>query len=44
MKKGLKVTLIIIGIIILLALIFFTIDYLRVQKQDLLKNVLKVEV
>ncbi len=34
MKKGLKITLIIIGILTLLALTFFTIDYLRVKKQE----------
>lgn len=34
MKKGLKITLIIIGILALLALTFFTIDYLRVKKQE----------
>lgn len=34
MKKGLKVALIILGILVLLALIFFAIDYSRVQKQE----------
>lgn len=33
MKKGLKIALIIIGVFILLDLIFFAIDYSRVQKQ-----------
>lgn len=34
MKKGLKITLIILGILILLSLIFFAIDYMRVQNQE----------
>lgn len=34
MKKGIKVLLIIIGVIIILGLIFFAIDYNRVQKQE----------
>lgn len=34
MKKGIKVLLIILGVIIILGLIFFAVDYSRVQKQD----------
>lgn len=34
MKKGIKVLLIVIGVIIILGLIFFAIDYNRVQKQE----------
>ena len=34
MKKGLKITLIVLEMFVLLALIFFTIDYSRVQKQE----------
>ena len=34
MKKGLKILLIIIGIIIVLGIIFFVVDYNRVQKQE----------
>lgn len=43
MKKGLKITLIILGILILLALIFFAIDYSRVQKQEKPLFCIKVE-
>ena len=34
MKKGIKILLIILGVIIILGLIFFTVDYNRVQKQE----------
>ena len=34
MKKGIKVLLIILGVIIVLGLVFFAIDYNRVQKQE----------
>ena len=34
MKKGIKVLLIVLGVIIVLGLIFFAIDYNRVQKQE----------
>ena len=34
MKKGIKVLLIILGVIIILGLIFFIVDYNRVQKQE----------
>ena len=34
MKKGIKVLFIILGVIIILGLIFFAIDYSRVQKQE----------
>lgn len=34
MKKGIKVLLIILGVIIILGLIFFAVDYSRVQKQE----------
>lgn len=34
MKKRIKIVLLIIGLVILLALIFFAIDYSRVQKQE----------
>lgn len=34
MKKGLKILFIIIGIIIVLGLVFFVVDYNRVQKQE----------
>lgn len=34
MKKGVKILIITIGVIILLGLIFFCIDYIRVQKQE----------
>ena len=34
MKKGIKILLIILGVIIILGLIFFAIDYSRVQKQE----------
>ena len=34
MKKGIKVLLIVIGVIIILGLIFFAVDYSRVQKQE----------
>ena len=34
MKKGIKVLLIVLGVIIILGLIFFAIDYNRVQKQE----------
>ena len=35
MNKKLKIILIVLGIVLLMSLIFFTIDYLRVKKQDL---------
>lgn len=34
MEKGVKIVLIIIGVLILFAIIFFTVDYSRVQKQE----------
>ena len=34
MKKGIKVLLIVLGVIIILGLVFFAIDYNRVQKQE----------
>ena len=34
MKKGIKIFLIILGVIIILGLIFFAVDYSRVQKQE----------
>ena len=34
MKKGLKILFIIIGIIIVLGIVFFVVDYNRVQKQE----------
>ena len=34
MKKGIKVLLIILGVIIILGLIFFAVDYSRVQRQE----------
>ena len=34
MKKGIKILLIILGVIIILGLIFFAVDYSRVQKQE----------
>ena len=34
MKKGIKILLIVIGIIIILGLIFFAVDYSRVKKQE----------
>lgn len=34
MKKGLKMLFIIIGIIIVLGIVFFVVDYNRVQKQE----------
>ena len=34
MKKGIKVLLIILGVIIILGLIFFAVDYSRVQKEE----------
>ena len=34
MKKGLKIVLIILVIIIILGIVFFAIDYNRVQKQE----------
>lgn len=34
MKKGLKIVLIVIGVIIVLGLIFFAVDYNRAQKQE----------
>ena len=34
MKKGIKILLIILGVIIILGLTFFTVDYNRVQKQE----------
>lgn len=34
MKKGLKIVLIVIGLIIILGLIFFAVDYNRAQKQE----------
>ena len=34
MKKGIKIFLIILGVIIILGLIFFAVDYNRVQKQE----------
>ena len=34
MKKGIKVLLIILGVIIILGLIFFAVDYNRIQKQE----------
>ena len=33
MKKGIKIFLIVLGIIIILGIIFFAVDYNRVQKQ-----------
>lgn len=34
MKKGLKFFIVIIGIIVILAIVFFVIDYNKVQKQE----------
>ena len=34
MKKGIEVLLIVLGVIIILGLVFFAIDYNRVQKQE----------
>ena len=34
MKKGIKILLIILGVIIILGLIFFVVDYSRVQRQE----------
>ena len=34
MKKGLKIFFIILGVIVLLGIVFFVIDYNRVQKQE----------
>ena len=34
MKKGLKIFCIILGVIIILGIVFFAIDYNRVQKQE----------
>ena len=43
MKRGLKILFIIVGIVVILGIIFFAVDYNRVQKQEKPISVYKIQ-